>query len=178
MLKTEDTALVVIDIQGKLARVIDESDRTIAAAARMIAGAKLLDVPIICTEQNPAGLGPTVEEIAPLLTDPPIAKMAFSCCRQEQFTQALRDLQRRQILIIGIETHVCVYQTAIDLMGTGLEVQIVADAVSSRSPTNKQIALARLRALGASITSVEMALFELMGAADHPAFRDMLRIVK
>ena len=178
MLRIEDAVLLVIDFQGKLARVVDASEQVIRNAAMMIAGAKALHLPIICTEQNPAGLGGTIDQIATLLTEPPIAKMTFSCCRQEQFMRVLGDLGRKQILIIGIETHVCVYQTAVDLMEAGLEVQIVSDAVSSRSPTNKQVALARLQRAGAAITSVEMALFELLGTARHPGFKDLLRIVK
>lgn len=178
MLRIEDTALLVIDFQGKLARIVDASEQVIQNAVRLIAGAKALGLPIICTEQNPAGLGGTIDRIAPLLAEPPIEKMTFSCCREERFMHALGDLGRKQVLITGIETHVCVYQTAADLLEAGLEVQIVADAVSSRSPANKRIALARLQVAGAAITSVETALFELLGTAGHPRFKDLLRIVK
>jgi nicotinamidase-related amidase len=124
-------------------------------------------------------LGPTVPEIAQLLADiEPVNKSAFSCCGDEEFNARLKELARNQILLCGIETHVCIYQTAVDLLGKGFNVDVIADAVSSRAPENKQIALNRLAAEGANITCTEMALFELLKTAEHPKFRQIARLIK
>ena len=178
MLQIEDTLLVVVDIQGKLARVVHESQRLIESAARLISGANVLDVPIICTEQNPRGLGATVDEIAPLLGGEPIAKMTFSCCGEGRFIDALRAAGRRQVLLAGIEAHVCIYQTAMDLLDGGFGVHAVADAISSRRPANRDLAVEKMRDAGASITCVETALFELLGTAENPKFKAILDVVK
>ena len=120
----------------------------------------------------PEALGPTVPEIAELLAgEEPIDKASFSCCGEERFTAELNALGKEQVLLCGIETHVCIYQTAMDLMEGGLDVTIVADAVSSRTEQNRQIALDRLAAEGANISSTEMALFELLKTAKHPHSR-------
>jgi len=178
MLNSTDAVLVVIDIQGKLASLMHERDALYENAARLIKGAKVLGIPIIWTEQNPAGLGPTVPEIAALLEGEPIPKFAFSCCGEEKFMQALRAAGRRQVLLAGIEGHVCVYQTAVDLLAAGYEVHVVADAVSSRTFANRHLALAKMKDAGAEITSVEMALFEMLRVAEGEKFRQIIRIVK
>ena len=123
--------------------------------------------------------GPTLPEIAELLKGvEPINKPSFSCCGQERFNAELNALGHEQILLCGIEAHVCIYQTAMDLMDGGLDVTIVADAVSSRTEQNKQIALTRLAAEGARISSTEMALFELLKTAEHPQFKQIAKLVK
>lgn len=178
MLTVPNTALLVIDFQGKLAQVVHDSRAVLAEAAKLIRGAKALDLPILWTEQNPAGLGPTVPELAELLPGQPIPKFAFSCCGEEGFVAALKALDRHQVLLCGIEAHVCVYQTAADLLTAGYQVHVAADAVSSRSPQNTAVGLARMQSLGAAITSVEMALFELLRVAQGDRFREILNIVR
>lgn len=179
MLVLEDTVLVVIDVQGKLARLMHEKDELFKNIRLMIQGAQILDVPILLTEQYPEGLGPTVPEIAELLQDiQPITKTAFSCCGEEVFNQAFADLGREQALLVGIETHVCVWQTAHDLLASEYDVHVAADAVSSRNPDNKQIALKRMRDVGAEITCVETALFELMRIAEGPRFKEVSKLIK
>jgi nicotinamidase-related amidase len=178
MLKTQDTVLVLVDFQGKLARIVQDSDAVIASARRLVRGAAVLDVPVLWTEQNPRGLGATVPELAELLPGEPIAKLSFSCCGEGAFVEALERVGRKGVLLAGIEAHVCVYQTAADLLESGYEVEVVADAVSSRTAENKAIALARMGQLGAAITSVEMALFELLGRAEGARFKRLLEIVK
>ena len=178
MLDVQNTALIVVDIQGKLARIVHESGHLIESAARTIRGAQVLGLPVIATEQNPAGLGPTVEELAPLLAGEAISKTTFSCCREPRFNSALELLERNDLLVVGIEAHICVYLTVVDLIGRGFEAHVVADAVSSRSAGNREIGLSRMRDAGASLTSVEMALFELPGAAEGEKFKDILKIVK
>lgn len=179
MLTRENSVLLVVDVQGKLAQLMHEKAALFANLARIIKGAQVLDVPIIVTEQNPAGLGPTIAELAPLLTDvQPISKMSFSCSDNEQFMQELHTLGRKQVLMTGIETHICVYQTTQSLCDLGYDVQVVTDAVSSRTAANKAIGLERMREAGAHMTSTEMALYELLQVAEGPAFKEILKIVK
>ncbi len=178
MLKPENTVLVVIDFQGKLAQLMHDRDPLFQVAATMIQGIKVLDIPFLVTEQNPDRIGPTIPEIAPLLKEPPISKLSFSCCGEKAFMDRLKALNRGQILIIGIETHICVYQTAADLIDQGYEVQVAADAVSSRTQENRSIGLEKIQHIGASLTSVETALFELLGTAANEQFKDILKLIK
>lgn len=179
MLDVQQTILVLIDIQEKLSRVMHQRETLIKNVQTLVRGIRVLEIPILWAEQNPNGLGPTVPEIAELLSDfQPLQKRCFSCCHQEEFVQALKHTQRQQILISGIETHICVYQTAMDLCHLGYDVQVVVDAVSSRTPENTQIGLERLRQTGVTLTSTEMALFELLKVAEGPKFKEILKIVK
>ena len=178
MLTRDDAVLLVVDVQGKLARLMHEAQALFDNLSRLVRGATVLRVPVVATEQNPAGLGPTVEEVRPHLPAPPLPKMAFSCLGEPAVVEALEATGRPQVLLAGIETHICVYQTARDLLARGGEVHVVADAVSSRAPGNREVGLAKMRAAGAEITSVETALFEMLEAADGPAFKQILAIVK
>jgi nicotinamidase-related amidase len=179
MLNVENTVLVVIDVQGNLAQLMHEKDLLFENVQKIIKGAQILAIPMVVTEQNPRGLGPTVPEIAYLLADiEPIDKMSFSCCGSARFMEELRATSRKQVLIAGIEAHVCVYQTTMELLHLGYEVQIVADAISSRVASNKEIALGKMSAGGAALTSTEMALFELLRTAESGKFKEILRIVK
>ncbi|MDK1031067.1 MAG: hydrolase [Planctomycetia bacterium] len=178
MLKVENAVLVVSDGQGSLAEMMHEKEALFDNVKRIIKGAQVLEMPIIVTEQNPAGLGPTLPDIAALIQGEAIAKFAFSCCGEEAFVEALRKLGRRQVLLAGIEAHVCVYQTAVDLIGLGYEVYVVADAVSSRAASNRQTGLDGMAGAGARLTSVEMALFELLKVARGDKFKQILKIVK
>ena len=179
MLTPDNTALVVIDVQEKLMRVMHERDALVPNLEKLIQGIRALDVPIVWLEQNPAGLGPTIPEVTRHMEGlAPITKLSFSCCGTAAFSDALASLDREQILLCGIESHVCVYQTAMDLLDTGHEVEVVADAVSSRTAGNKAIALRKLERAGAGLTCVEMVLFELLQMAEGPAFKAILKIVK
>ena len=179
MLKTENVLLLLVDIQGKLAHLMHEKELLFKHLQQLIKGIQVLGVPILWVEQNPIGLGPTIPEIAGMLPDvKPISKMSFSSCRNDRFLQALKNLNRKQALIAGIETHICVYQTAADLVAMGVEVQVVTDAVSSRNAENKAIGLQKMRDAGATLTSVETALFELLKVAEGEPFKEILRIVK
>jgi nicotinamidase-related amidase len=145
----------------------------------LIKAANILNFPIIWCQQCPESLGPTVPEISQLLNNiEPINKASFSCCRDEQFNSKLNKLNVNQVLLCGIETHVCIYQTAVDLVRKGFVVHVIADAVSSRTLENKKLALERIAAEGAKICSVEMALFELLKTARHPHFKDIARLIK
>ena len=179
MLVDKNTVLVIIDVQGKLAQVMHGREDLTAALQKLIQGAKALDVPILWMEQNPSRMGETIPEIKALLAGQPVmSKMSFSCYGEPMFIENLEAIGRRQILLAGIETHVCVYQTAVDLIHRGYEVGVVADAVSSRKAADREVALARMQTVGVRLTCVEMALFELMRSANHPAFKEILRIVR
>ncbi len=179
MLNIDKTALVIIDVQEKLSRVMHEKEKLFENLQKLVKGVKLLNIPIIITEQNPNGLGPTVSEIAPLLTDiKPVTKFSFSCCSEEPFLRQLEMLNRKQVLLAGIETHVCVYQTAVDLIEAGYEVHTIVDCVSSRTLENKNLALDKMKSEGANLTSVEIVLFELLKTVANPKFKELSKIVK
>ncbi len=179
MLRSGDSALLIIDVQTKLAPLMHGKESLIENIRRMILSCRALEIPMIWAEQNPKGLGPTIPEVSGIMDDlEPIEKMTFSCCGSREFMRKLESVGRKQILVCGIETHVCIYQTAMDLLRLGYDVHVVADAVSSRTATNREVALNKIRDLGASITSTETALFEIVRVARGPKFKEILRIVK
>ncbi|MCJ7730217.1 MAG: hydrolase [Sedimentisphaerales bacterium] len=179
MLDIEKCSLVVVDVQGRLAQLMYGREALFANIQILIKSAKILDIPIVWCQQVPDSLGPTVPEIAELLNDTePINKVSFSCCGDERFISKLNSLDRQQVLLCGIETHVCIYQTAVDLHSRGYEVSVAADAVSSRTLENKQIGLERIEAEGASLSSTETVLFELLKTAEHPQFKQIAKLVK
>jgi len=175
----EQSVLVIVDVQGKLANIMSGNERLIEQLGLLIEGAKLLDVPIIWLEQLPDKLGPTVESLAEKLSpELPIAKSAFSGYGEEKFRQRLIDEGRKQVILAGIETHVCVYQTAQDLLSNNYEVTVVADAVSSRSEDNKQVGLQMMTQRGATLSCVEAVLFELQQKAEGDVFRGLIKLIK
>ncbi|MDD2316391.1 MAG: hydrolase [Desulfobacterales bacterium] len=179
MLNIENVVLLIVDVQGNLAHSMHEKELLFENVQKLIKGIQVLDIPILWVEQNPQGLGPTIPEIADILSNiQPISKMSFSSCRNDRFVQALKALNRKQVLIAGIEAHVCVYQTAVDLVNLGYEVQVAADSVSSRKMENKKIGLQKMRDAGTGLTSVETALFELLKSAEGDRFRKILKILK
>jgi nicotinamidase-related amidase len=179
MLNILDCCLIVVDVQGKLAQLAVDKELLFKNIRILIQAARVLDIPILWCQQVPEALGPTVPEIAELLTgSQPINKASFSCCGQEQFNAELNALGREQVLLCGIETHVCIYQTAMDLMEGGLDVTVIGDAVSSRTASNRHIALTRLAAEGAHVSSTEMVLFELLKTAKHPQFKEIAKLIK
>jgi isochorismate hydrolase len=179
MLELKNTLLTVIDIQGNLANAMHDKESLFKATGQLIKGIKCLEIPVILTEQNPKGLGPTIPEIRELLPDlTVIPKISFSCCDEKAFMDEVKRINKRQILISGIESHICIYQTATTLIDMGYEVHIVTDAVASRDSKNKKLALKKMERMGAVMTCVEMALFELMKTAEHPKFRDIVKIIK
>lgn len=179
MLEICDCCLVVVDVQGKLAQLMTDKESLFKNIRILIQAAKILGIPILWCQQVPKALGSTVPEIAELLRDEePIDKACFSCAGYEPFSAKLKALGREQVLLCGIETHVCVYQTAMDLLARDLAVTVVADAVSSRTVQNRQIGLNRLAAEGAIVASMEMILFELLRTAEHPQFKQIAKLVK
>ena len=178
MLTKEDTVLVLVDIQGKLAQIVENSEAVIDNIVRIVKGAKVLGLPILWVEQYPKGLGPTVEAIANELEGTPIEKITFSAYDNEEFVRKLEATGRKKVLLAGIETHICVYQTTAHLLAAGYEVGVLADCTSSRTAGNHEIGMQKVMQLGAGITSVEMALFEMQVIAKGDAFKEISRIVK
>ncbi len=179
MLKCEEAVLVFIDVQGKLHDIMHEKETLDGNLEKMIRCAQLLEIPLIGTEQIPVKLGPTSEPFKSLLEEAPmIAKSAFSCCGDPNFMDVFQSAGKRQVILVGIETHVCVYQTALDLLEAGIEVFIAADAVSSRSPENKTLALQAMRDAGAQILPTETILFALLRDAADPRFKELLKLIK
>ena len=179
MLSVDNSVLLVIDVQEKLFRAIHQKEQLMDNLQRLIKGIKILEIPILLTEQYPQGLGSTIPEIAQLLPDiRPLPKICFSCCGDEAFLQAFKKLNRKQVLIAGIESHVCVYQTAADLLTAGYEVYAVSDTISSRNEQNSDIGLKMMTQLGAKITSTEAALFELLKVAKGDKFKAISQIVR
>ena len=177
MFNIDSTMLIVIDLQEKLAHAMHESSFIIENLQKLIQGAQFLQVPVRLTEQ--VNLGPTIATIAEHLTGTePFQKRSFNCCGEEGFLRELEKLHRNQVLIAGIECHICVHQTAVDLVQRGYEVQVVADCVSSRTAMNRSIGLDRMQSEGVTISSTEMALFELLKVAEGEGIRHISRLVK
>jgi nicotinamidase-related amidase len=175
-LDSSRTALVVVDVQEAFAKAIPDFAEIAAAAGTLAEGAAALGLPVMVTEQYPQGLGATVSAVADHLPPgtEPLAKVRFSAAEAEGF-----DLGGSgQALVCGVEAHVCVNQTVIDLLSQGLEVHVARDAVGSRTAENRDLGLDKMEAAGAVITSVETALFELLGGSDHPAFKKVQALIK
>lgn len=178
-LDSEKCVLVVVDVQGKLAQLMHDKEILFKNICIFIESAKILGIPIIWCQQCPESLGATVPEIAELLGESkPINKTSFSCCGNEQFNTVLKSSVRPQVLLCGIETHVCIYQTAMDLHEQRYNVNIIADAVSSRTLDNKTFAFKRMDNEGIKIYTTEMALFEMLETAEHPRFKEIVKLVK
>jgi nicotinamidase-related amidase len=178
-LKIDTAVLLVVDVQGKLARLMHESDSLIKQIGILIEGCRALEVPVIWAEQLPDKLGATVPELVEKLVGlTPMVKSSFGCCEDESIDRAIRESRRSQVLLCGIETHVCVWQTAASLLSQGYRLHLACDAVSSRSPLNREIAIQRIAAAGGQLSNVEMALFELMGTAQHSKFREVAKLLK
>lgn len=170
---------LVIDVQERLLPAMAEKEQLERNLAILIEGLKALSVPMLATEQYKKGLGDTVEGIKTLLADVSInEKIAFSCCDEPRFAESLELSKKRTVIIAGIESHVCVLQTAIDLKERGFEAVVVEDCVSSRTHENKRIAMERLRQEGVVVTSYESVLFELCRFAGNDAFKSISKLVK
>ncbi len=175
------TQLVIVDVQTKLLPFIADYESVVAQCERMIRAAAILELPVTMTEQYPQGLGATHTAITAAAADagaPLLQKMSFGVCSDEACRRRLEQLGRPQVLLIGIEAHVCVQQTALELLELGLRPTLIADAVGSRRPADKQIALERLRAAGADITTFEAAVFELLRLSGTERFKRILPLVK
>ena len=176
-LRPESSVLVVIDVQDKLLAKIPAAGALVRNAAFLLDVAALLDVPVRATEQYPKGLGPTTPEIARRLPPDTPAKTTFSCCGAGTFLDELRMLQRPDVVLVGMETHVCVAQTALDLLHAGLHVHLVVDALAARHAVDHDTALRRLERAGAVPTTAEAVAFEWVGDSTHPQFKAVSKLV-
>ncbi len=182
MIETDLAALVVVDVQEKMLAAIGSSapDRIIDRLERLIGTAILLEMPVIWTEQYPQGLGPTDSRIRKVLPkdSSPIIKTTCSSWRDDPFRRALRETGREHVIVAGLETHVCIQQTVLDLMRVDYLPFVPADAVGSRHAMDHEMAITRMRRTGAEITTTESIIFELVERCDHPKFKDILKLVK
>jgi len=179
-LSRESAALAVIDMQEAFRTVIPDFGEVASRIAIAVEGARLLEVPVIVTEQYPKGLKHTAEEIIARLPMEltAIEKSCFSSCGAEDFLSQLTSRKVKQVLVCGIEAHICVLQTSLDLLARGFEVYLLVDCITSRRPENKQAALARLTQAGAIHSTLEMALFEMMRTADSPQFKAIQNLIR
>ena len=188
LIRRDDSLLLVVDLQQKLAPAIFEGEQVIANSARLLRGARQLGVPCFISEQYVRGLGSSVDAIRDAATEETTAnstvnthffeKTHFSCTAEPGITPLLHGARRSQVILTGTEAHVCVLQTAFGLLGAGFEVHLVADAVSSRTASNRHLAVERMRAAGISIVSTEMVLFEWLHQAGTDEFRSLLPLIK
>ena len=174
------TCLLVIDVQEKLLPAIHQPDTMVDNIRRLVQAAAVLELPVLVSEQYPKGLGPTVSRVAEVLDREvkKYQKTTFSCIADEQLVRAVADTGCDSLLLCGTESHVCVSQTALDALAEGFKVQVAADAVSSRTPENKRLALERLARAGVVITSTEAALFELLERSGTEEFKKVQALIK
>ncbi len=170
-------ALLIVDLQEKLLAKMADRPLVVANGVRLIQGAQLLGLPVIATEQYPKGIGPSDPAIAALVPDRS-DKMTFHCCGSPSVLEQLHGRNVRHVTLAGIEAHVCVAQTALELMSLGFIAQVAADAVASRNPFDRDIALRRLERAGAIVSSTEAILFEWTETAEHPRFKAISALVK
>lgn len=179
-LSRESAALAVIDMQEAFRTVIPDFGEVASRISKAVEGARLLEVPVIVTEQYPKGLKHTAEEIIARMPAElkPIEKSCFSSCGAEDFLSQLISRNIKQVLVCGIEAHICVLQTSLDLLERGFGVFLLRDCITSRDSRNKEVALARLSQAGAIDSTLEMALFEMMRTADSPQFKAIQKLIK
>jgi len=176
-MSANDTALLVIDVQEKLMAKIPGAEAVVRNIAFLTDAARLVDVPVTATEQYPRGLGPTVPELAKRLPERP-DKTAFSCCAIPAVVEGFRRAARPKVVLTGIETHVCVLNTALDLLAQDFRVYIAVDAVASRGALDHELALRRLEKAGAILTTAETCAFEWVGSSSHPKFKQISALVQ
>ena len=171
--------MVIVDVQSRLFPAMNGKDQLLTNLVKAVKGFQLLGLPLIVTEQYRKGLGPTLPELSEIITIfNPVEKRTFSCCEDDSFLDELKRIKRKQVIICGIEAHVCVYQTCRDLLDLGYVVFLLTDAVSSRNVDDKRLTVRILESMGVQLRSVEMALFELIHTSLHPKFKELTSIIK
>lgn len=179
LIDSRESVLFVVDIQARLAPAIHDGEAVIARSQILLAAAARLEVPIVVSEQYPQGLGGTDARLLPLPAGAAVLpKTAFSAARDPAIRAHLESLGRRQVVLLGMETHVCVLQTALGLRSQGYDVAVVADAVGSRRPERRELGLARMRQHGVDVVDSEMVVFEWLAEAGSPVFKELSRLIK
>ena len=178
-IKAGECAGLVVDIQERLFPAMFDHENLLARVLVLLEGLRLLGIPVLLTEQYPKGLGKTLEKVLDVLDSKgPVEKMSFSCCGEATFLARLNETHKKRVIICGIEAHVCVLQTVLDLLEAEFQPVVVADCISSRNPEDKMVALDRMRSEGAIITTGESILFELTEVAGTALFKQISRLVK
>lgn len=177
-LKDQDTVLLVIDVQEKLISSIQKKKEVIWNIKRLIKASQILSLNTIFSEQNPLKLGRTIEDLKITNESKLHAKMSFSCCKCNEIMHTLKKYRKRNILICGVETHICVQQTCIDLLSMGYQPHIVIDAVSSRKSIDHETAIRKLDSCGIFLTTTEAAIFEICGTANRDEFKEISMLIK
>lgn len=179
MLTTDNALLLVIDFQDRLMPSIHLRDRLAKKAAAIIAGCRILDVPILLTQQYTKGLGDTIPEVKRALGEfEPIEKLTFSCCETADFKEKLQESGRKNVIVTGVEAHICVQQTVLELLEDEYSVYVAADCIGSRFDTDRRYAEKRMEKAGAVLTTMESILFEMLVRADHPKRKEISNLVK
>lgn len=179
LMNADGACLMIVDVQQRLLSAMDAPRAVMSGCSLMMKAADVMDVPIVVTEQYPEGLGPTVEPLAELAPEEAFfSKLHFSSAKNPAIMGKIKTLQPRQIVIAGIEAHVCVLQTTIGLLEAGYPCFVAGDATSSRTAANHAAAMARLREAGAEVVTSEMVVFEWLEKAGTPEFRDLSRLLK
>lgn len=178
ILRARDTLLIVIDYQERLVNVMERAAQVTGEITRLVKAMKMLGVPVLVTEQYKKGLGPTVAAVSEWIDEASvIEKMTFSCCGKEDFWNRLKQDHRPQIIVTGIETHVCVLQTVLDLLANGYQAHVPVGATCSRSDANRDNALSRMERAGAILTNFESVLFELLIEAGTDSFKEIRKLI-
>ncbi len=179
ILNRDDVVLVIIDIQERLARVMDEREKVIENVQHLLELSRLFNIPVVVTEQYPRGLGQTVDEIKECLPEyAPIEKITFSCCDESAFMEKIKAIGKKTLLVTGMETHICVLQTCLGLLDNGYNVHLISDAVTSRKQDDKTLAIETMREAGAVITCTETVLFQILKNAGTEEFKIISRRIK
>ena len=179
ILRSENTALLIIDVQERILKVMRKHENLMENLLKLLRGFKVMQLPVFYTEQYPKGLGPTVAELKDELSEiEAVQKMSFSCSGAGDLFDDLKKKNIEQVVVCGIESHVCVQQTVLDLISAGFQVDVAADGVSSRKKIDYKIALERMRQNGAEVTTVESILFELLNVCGTDQFKAVSKLVK
>jgi len=179
LLTIENALLLIIDVQEKFREHIHDFSSVLKTIATLVEATKILEIPVVVTEQYPEGLGPTVSEVSMRLgPHKRFCKNVFSCCQQKDFVTYLKSSRRLQVIVTGIECHVCVSQSVLDLLAYGFAPHVVTEAVASRLPENKEVGLKKMVGAGAVISSLETALFELLAQAGDERFKAVQNLIK
>jgi len=180
MLEKQDCGLIIVDVQGKLARIVQHSDLFIANVKKLIKCCSILNIPIIWLEQNPQGLGHTIAEILESMDEPPRVneKFHFNALLEEPIKKVIKDTGKRQWLVAGMEAHICVYQTVLGLIKQDFECEVITDCISSRLQSNIDVAVQKMQKKGADITTLEMCIYELVKDARADEFKQILSVIR
>lgn len=178
MLTENNTALLVVDVQERLTPVLYQSETFVAACRRMISGAKILALPILVTEQYPKGLGHTIYDIRLLCKNAPLFEKTRFSAYVDEVVSVLKQHHIQNVVLIGCETHICIFQTALDLLANGYKVYLPQESLTSRTVENKQNGLTLMQQAGAVITNIETILFQLLQDASHAKFKEISKLIR